>query len=361
MTRRTILAATALAVPSAAQQASAPKIGLIGLGNRSRAHLDAWKTMPGVEIAALCDLESAKIAKVNESIGGKAAAYTDYRELLKDRNVQAVVIVAPNFLHHEMTLAALRAGKDVLVEKPVALNYKQAKEMLAEARRSGRIVAVGMQRRYAQPDLRIREIVESGRIGRVQWAAYAEFRGDWNPNSWKYTDGTGARTNWRLLKKTAGSTELEMNIHSYAFLYSLIQSPFKRLTASGGNLHFKDRETRDASGLLAEFENGARVQHSLCLYAPGVTRTCTIIGERGSIEIEKSALLIRAGGKVDREEIPAAAEPAEASMYREFFSAVAARRAPVLSIENAIEASKLAWGAEISIGEGRAVTASDFS
>lgn len=360
MTRRTIMAA-ALVVPLRALQTGSPKIGLIGLGNRSRAHLESWKTMPGVEIVALCDLESAKIAKVNQSLGGKAAAYTDYRELLKDPNVQAVTIVAPNFLHYEMTMAALRAGKDVLVEKPVALNYKQAKEMLAEARCTGRTVAVGMQRRYAQPDHRIGEIVTSGRIGAVQWAAYAEFRGDWNPNSWKYTDQNGKAANWRLLKKTAGSTELEMNIHSYAFLYSLIQSPLKRMTASGGNLHFKDRETRDASGLLAEFENGARVQHSLCLYAPGVTRTCTIIGERGSIEIEKSTLVIRAGAKVDTEEIPAAAGPAEVAMYREFFSAIAERRAPVLSIETAIEASKLAWGAEISIAEGRAVTASDFS
>lgn len=275
MTRRTILAAAALGNPLAAQQTGSPKIGLIGLGNRSRAHLEAWKT-------------------------------TDYRELLKDPNVQAVTIAAPNYLHYEMTMAALRAGKDVLVEKPVALNYKQAKEMLAESRRTGRTVAVGMQRRYAQPDQRIGEIVKSGRIGAVQWAAYAEFRGDWNPNSWKYTDQNGKATNCRLLKKTAGSTELEMNIHSYAFLYSLIESKLKRLTASGGNLHFKDRETRDASGLLAEFENGARVQHSLCLYAPGVTRTCTIIGERGSIEIEKTTLVIRAGGNVDKEEIPAA-------------------------------------------------------
>jgi GFO/IDH/MocA C-terminal domain len=200
-------------------------------------------------------------------------------------------------------------------------------------------MAVGMQRRYSQPDARIRELVETGRIGKVELIVYSEHRGDWNPNSWKYTDpATGAKTTWRFLKKTAGSTELGMCVHSYAFIHSLLNSTLARLTASGGAIHYPGRETRDVSAILAEFKNGARVQHSQCTFAKGVRRTA----------------------KDQTEEIPERQEPAEVQMYREFIAGARTRRPPALSPEMAIEPSKIAYAAEMSIVEGRTVTAADF-
>jgi predicted dehydrogenase len=342
-----------------AQAQAAARLGVIGLGARSRAHFAAFKSVPEARVTALCDLDSQQIDRVNRDLPAKASGYTDYRELIADRNVDAVIIVAPNFLHRDMALAALRAGKDVLVEKPLALTCREAKEVADEARRSGRIMAVGMQRRYAQPDARILELVQSGRIGKVELIVYAEHRGDWNPNSWKYTD-SGVKTNWRFLRKTAGSTELEMCVHSCGFIYSLLNSPLARLTASGGAVHFSGRETRDVSAVLAEFQNGARVQHSLCMFARGVRRTCDIIGQKGSIELDGATLTIRGGAKPEIEEVPDRPEAAEVPMYRDFIASVRSRRPPALSPDAAIEPSKIAYAAEISIAEGRTVTAADF-
>jgi len=344
-----------------AQSPAAARLGVIGLGARSRAHFAAFKSVPEARVTALCDLDSQQIDRVNKDLPAKASGYTDFRELIADRNVDAVVIVAPNFLHHDMALAALRAGKDVMVEKPLALTYREAKEVADEAKRSGRIMAVGMQRRYSQPDGRILELVGSGRIGKIELIVYSEHRGDWNPNSWKYTDpDSGAKTNWRFLKKTAGSTELEMCVHSYGFIYSLLNSPLARLTASGGAVYYPGRETRDVSAVLAEFENGARAQHSLCMFARGVRRTCDIIGQKGSIELDGGTLTIRGGAKPEIEEVPERPEAAEVLMYRDFISSVRSRRPPALSPDMAIEPSKIAYAAEISIAEGRTVTAADF-
>ena len=353
---------SALGAGSLLAQSPAPaRLGVIGLGNRSRAHFGAFKQVPEARITALCDLDSKQIDRVNQDLPAPAAGYTDYRELIADRNVDAVVIVAPNYLHRDFALAALRAGKDVLVEKPLALTYPEAKEIADEARRSGRIMAVGMQRRYSQPDARIRELVESGRIGKIELIVYAEHRGDWNPNSWKYTDpATGVKTNWRYLKKTAGSTELEMCVHSYGFIYSLLNSPLARLTASGGAVHYPGRETRDVSSVLTEFQNGARLQHSLCMFAPGLGRTCDIIGQKGSIQLTGSKLTIRGGAKPETEDVPERSEPAEVLMYREFIASVRQRRPSVLSPDAALEPSKIAYAAEISIVESRTVTAADF-
>lgn len=344
-----------------AQGPRTPRIGVIGLGNRSRSHFEGLKHLPEAAISALCDLDSQRIEKVNAGLPAKTTGYTDYRELIADPKVDAVVIVAPNFLHHEMVLAALRAGKDVLVEKPLALTYPQAREIVREARRRGRVVVVGMQRRFAQPDVRIRELVESGRIGAVKLITYSEYRGDWNPNSWQYTDpATGVKTNWRYLKKTAGSTELEMCVHSYGFIYSLVKSPLARLSASGSASHYPGRETRDICAVLVDFQNGARLQHSLCMFAQGVGRTCAIIGERGSIELAASQLTVRSGGKPQTEELTTSDDPPEVQLYREFFDSIRTRRSSLLSPEIAIEPSKIAYAAEIGIVENRIVTAKDF-
>lgn len=349
--RRSLLLAPALA----AQNARPLRVGVIGLGNRSRAHLDAlMKLARDASVTALCDLDSARIDRANSS---HAAAYTDYRELLADLNVDAVVIVAPNFLHQEMALAALRAGKDVLVEKPLALTYAGAREVAAEAARRGRILAVGMQRRYTAADTRIRELVAGGRIGAVHFISYSEYRGDWNPASWKFNG-----TNWRFLRETAGSSELELGIHSFGFIQSLIGSPLARLTATGGSVHFKGRETRDLSAAIADFSNGARLQYSYCGFTSRAWRTCSIAGGEGALEVQASRLLIHAGGKLEVEELPARqAESPETGMYRDFFQSVRARKPSVLHPEFAIEASKIAYAMDLAIRENRAVTAVDFS
>ncbi len=201
-----------------AQSESAPGLGFIGLGARSKAHFAAFKDLPGVRVAALCDLQSARIEETNSQLPSKAEAYTDYRELLHDKKVGAVVIATPNYLHYEMAIAALRAGKDVLLEKPMGINYQQAKEIRAEAIRSGRVLAIGIQRLYGSDGLMI-ELIRRGEVGNVKVINAGEYRGDWNPRTSVFTDPvTGKSGIWRDMKRAAGSSELEFSVHLYAAL-----------------------------------------------------------------------------------------------------------------------------------------------
>ena len=188
--------------------------------------LSVWETVPGrtvgplkklqqeTKIAALCDIRSDRMQKVNEGLAEKAEMYTDYRELIKDKRVSAVAIVTPGYLHHEMVLAALRAGKDVMVEKPMAVNYREAMDIVREAKRTGQNRVLGIQRSYTAGQRQVKEIVESGRIGQVRFINYAENRNDWNAGTWKYTDpATGKSTSWRNLTKTSGSSRTRI-LHS---------------------------------------------------------------------------------------------------------------------------------------------------
>lgn len=366
ISRREMVAGLA-ALGAASAQAQAPGgglgVGMIGVGLRSGAHLKALAQLRAESrITALCDLESARMAKVAAGLPAKPELYTDYREMLRDKNVSAVAIITPGYLHHEMTLAALRAGKDVLLEKPLALNYKEAADIVREARKSGRIVCVGMQRRYSKGDSEIRRLVQSGAIGPVKFINYEEYRNDWNAQTSKVTDKkTGEKVSWRLVAWASGSSELEFSIHALAMATSIVNSPLVRLAASGGVVHYKDRDTRDVSSILVDFANGIRLNYAFTCFSRGGGKLL-IVGDGGVIRRDGGKLLMSKGGGA-LEPVPFTDDSddgAEVKMYREFFENVRDRKPSPLGPEAALEPSKIAFGADISIRENRIVTGEDF-
>lgn len=367
VSRRQMIAAglATLGAVAAEAQTNTVNIGIIGVGLRSGSHIKALKTLQGdSKIVALCDLESARMAKAAAGLPSKPEMYTDYRELLKDKNVGAVVIVTPGYLHHEMTLAALRAGKDVMLEKPLALNYKEAADIIRETRKSKRVVCVGMQRRYSKGDSEIRRIIENGTIGAVKYINYEEYRNDWNAQTSKVTDPkTGKKVSWRLLASASGSSELEFSIHALALVTSIVKSPVVRLSASGAVSYYKDRDTRDVSSTLADFANGARLNYAFTCFARAAGGKLLIVGDKGIIRRDGGKL--RVADSLDKPLTPVEFSDdtdagAEVKMYREFFENVRTRKPSPLSPEAALECSKLAYGADISIRENRIVTTKDF-
>jgi predicted dehydrogenase len=343
------------------------KIGVIGLGTRGdQAHIKTLKTLSEAKVTAICDIQSDRMQNVNGELPSKAATYVDYRELIKDPNVGIVVVATPGYLHHEMALAVLRAGKDLLLEKPLSLNYKDAMDVIREAEKSNRVVAVGMQRRYSDGDAQLQAAIDSGMIGDVKLIMYSEYRGDWNSGTWLYPDpATGKKTSWRRLAKTAGSTELEFSIHGFAMVTNLVKSPLVRLAASGGVVHYKDgRDTRDVFGILADFENGARLDYSFNLFAQGVPESLTVVGDKGTLQrSRKSGLTSIINGKTETVSIDPhlPAGTAESRMYKEFFQNVRDRKKSIISPRAALEPAKIAYGADISIRQNRLVTAKDFA
>lgn len=345
------------------------QLGIIGVGLRWKAHEAALKKLSGYNITALCDIDPARMERTNAGLPSKAATFVDYRELIKDKNVGVVVIITPGYLHHDMAIAALRAGKDVLMEKPLALNYKEAMDIKREAEKSGRIMAVGMQRRYTKGDDDMVQLVRSGAIGPVRLITYAEFRGDWNQSSTQVTDPrTGKKVIWRNLAKTSGSSELEYSIHALAHVCNVVNAPLVRVTASGGVVHYQDgRDTRDVSVVAADFANGARLDYSFSCFGKGTGGGMKVLGDKGTLTRggdEGRGLTISTGGKAEPapslSKLPK--ESAEMIMYREFFQNIRERKPSPLSVDAALEPAKIAYGADISIRENRVVMASkDFA
>jgi predicted dehydrogenase len=364
MTRREALFGASLL---SAQTAAEPRrIGLIGNGNRATAHLAAYLKMPEAKVTALSDTEASRMDQFHLKLGGGATKYVDWRELLRDKSVDIVVIATPNFLHPEMAIAALRAGKHVLLEKPIAINYKLARAIQAEAKKSGRVLAIGMQRRYMPRDAHIQQLVDNGAIGAVRFINIAEYRGDWSPRGWHYTDPkTGRTANWRFLKSAAGSTELEFSVHAFSQVMQLVKSPLARCVASGATVHYPDHETRDVCEGLIDFANGTRLAYTFCLFSQGTPGRTVIVGDKGTLRYGDDGQVILDNAQRRGQTPPPLAGhsglPAEVSMYREFFAAIEEKRESALNAEVAIEAAKIAYAMDMAITEDRVVTAKDFA
>jgi UDP-N-acetylglucosamine 3-dehydrogenase len=145
------------------------RVGLLGCGMiTQRSHAPGYAAIPGVEIAALCDLDADRMATVKEKHAPKAAMFTDYRELLKSGLVDAVSVATPVYLHCPMTLAALEAGCHVLCEKPMGMSQVETAQMVAAAKTAGKVLQINLSRRYDRFYQTIGGLVSEGRLGEVR-------------------------------------------------------------------------------------------------------------------------------------------------------------------------------------------------
>jgi predicted dehydrogenase len=249
------------------------KFAVVGTGARSRgSHLPILRDyFPEIEVVALCDITPENLHAGVAAYGKPVAAYSDYNKMLAEHpELDAVVVVVPNFLHAPVTIAALEAGKHVLTEKPIATHMADATKMIETAMKQQRILEVGFEMRYSLLFHRMADLLQQDAIGDVELVFAALFRGDWNPKSWKYTDPrTGVSTNWRFLTYTAGCSLMEDGIHELDVIHWLAGARPKLIQAQGGNNVYRDRETIDNAGVLIEFSNQIRCNFGFSLFTPG--------------------------------------------------------------------------------------------
>src|SRR5678815_3293625 len=167
-TRRTFL--TALSAASYTRVAGANgrvQIGFIGYGLIGSEHVRDFKKQSDADLIALCDVYQPRLEQGVAACGGHARSYSDFRKLLDDKDIQAVVVSTPDHWHALMTIMACAAGKDVYVEKPLTLFPQEGRWMIDVARRLKRVVQVGTQQRSGKHYSRARDLIRDGHIGKI--------------------------------------------------------------------------------------------------------------------------------------------------------------------------------------------------
>src|ERR1700684_496862 len=162
-------------------------IGQIGIGARGSYHLDAClrrqKSRADIQVVAVCDVYRKRLNRAAEKAAG-AKAYLQHRELLERRDIDAIFIATPHHLHAPLAQAAMAAGKDVYVEKPMTHTVEEARQLYQRSRELKRVVQVGVQGTSWTRWHKVRDIISSGMLGQVVAAQGTYSRnnpgGDWN-------------------------------------------------------------------------------------------------------------------------------------------------------------------------------------
>src|SRR3954468_5796257 len=159
--------ATVTATTSAVAANEKINVGFIGYGLIGKRHVLDFRDQPDVNIVAIAECHEGRLNEAKSLIGGKVQGYRDFRKLLDDKSIDAVVISTPDHWHALMTMLACAAGKDVYVEKPLTLFPREGQWMLDVAKKHNRIVQVGTQQRSGPHYSRAKELIQNGHIGKI--------------------------------------------------------------------------------------------------------------------------------------------------------------------------------------------------
>jgi predicted dehydrogenase len=380
--RRSFLAVTAAVAAASAQTEKKIRLAIIATGHRSWNHFAVLKNLPDFEIVALADPTKENLDHGATLAGGHPALYSDYHQMLAEhKDLDAAIVLTPNFLHADAAVAALQADLHVLCEKPMATTVEDANRMIAAAQKNGKILQIGLQNRFNPLYVKMHQLVRAGEIGDIQYVAGNIYRGDWYAQSWKYTDPKmHAATNWRFLTHTAGTSLMEDGIHEIDVLHGMIGSRVARVYASGGNNVYKDRETIDHAGIVIDYEDGVKFTFNFCLFGPNsgpVARQMVLVGTKGVMETggHDAILVGRTGARGGMQTVdPAGAAPsattepqggpgAEVPTYREYLAfahSIRTGEKPLTDGQVGKEAIKISLLAEKSLRERRPLSWNDL-
>ena len=181
ITRRTALRTAAAGITAASYKRlrganDRVQVGFIGYGLIGSQHVHDFKNQKDVDMAAMCDVYQPRLEQGVAACGQTAKPYSDFRKMLDNKDLQAIVVSTPDHWHALMTIMACAAGKDVYVEKPLTLFVKEGRWMVNAARRYNRVVQVGTQQRSGKHYQKAKELLASGYIGQVVSTRGGSFR-----------------------------------------------------------------------------------------------------------------------------------------------------------------------------------------
>jgi len=260
------------------------RFGIVGTGVGANFCAQGISAISDADMANLVAVTSRREERAREfaSKWGLRDWYTDYREMLEKADIEAVIISTPHHLHYSMVLESVKSGKNVLVDKPMAVSLKEADEMIEEARRKGVKLGVNFQSRFDPTFRKVKEAVEEQRFGRlilgeaaVKWFRTQEYydkspwRGSWN------TEGGGALIN--------------QAIHTIDLLVWIMGPPrylWGQIDTVGHKI-----EVEDLAVAAIRFENGALgiIEGSTAIY-PGLPTRLKVHGTEGTAIVEGEVL-----------------------------------------------------------------------
>ncbi len=387
-TRRVFLATassaavgTRLAASSLQSASNRVRIGVIGTGGRARGLMTQLKTIAGAEMTAVCDVYEPRLLQAADIVGAHALKVSDYRRILDNREIDAVLIGAPDHWHKRMALDAVAAGKDVYVEKPIAHTIEEGVEMVRAIEASKQIVQTGTQQRSWDHWILGKQIVDSGKLGQITfvhtyWYQHAR-AGSYAPVSlekldWKAWLGSAPDQpfrperfyQWRHFWDFGGGCLTDLMTHwiDVVHWYMNVEGPIAAFSA-GHNYSIKIWEAPDTVSTTLEFPDNFTCAY-LGTYVSRVDDGgLEFRGEKGTLKIDRARLAFyrddaayAAGSNTPEPEIfVRSSGDGSVSHLQNWIDCIRSRKTPNSSIRIGHQAARTAHIANAALRAGHVV------
>jgi len=256
-------------------------LGFIGVGARVQSGLlEAAMAVPGVEVVGVCDAYKGRVERAIARTKGRAKDYGDWKALVADPAIDAVIVATPDHWHRTHVVEALRAGKHVYVEKPMTLTIEDGAPMIAAAKASGRILQVGSQGMSSKTDETARDMVRGGKLGKVT-VIRATYNRNTKSGAWLYPIPPDANEQtvdwaaflgpapkrpfsrerffrWRCYWDYSGGIATDLFVHLLTSIHFVMDAKMPaRVVAMGQNyLHKETHEVPDTINAVLEYPEG---------------------------------------------------------------------------------------------------------
>jgi predicted dehydrogenase len=338
---------------AAPKDAPGSRIGLGIIGAGARVHSDLLPTalgMPGVEVVGVCDAYKGRVVRTQQRTEGRAKEYPDWKALLADPGIDAVIISTPDHWHKDQTVAALAAGKDVYLEKPMTYRIEEGPQMIAAASRHNRILQVGSQGISSKRQETAREWIRAGRLGKVTLVR-AAYNRNTRSGAWLYPIPPDADEKtvdfaaflgpaprrpfslerffrWRCYWDYSGGLATDLFVHLLTTVHYLLDASMpSRVVALGQNYRFKDtHEVPDTLNAILEYPEGFTVVLG-CTFNSEAGGGFEFLGTEASLVLRDSQIELRPEHPVEGNDWIVASWPEEMEKaYFEDPKVVAAER-----------------------------------
>ncbi len=189
------------------------RVGVIGAGLIAQvAHIPAY-IEAGAEVIGISDIVESRLKQVAKKFS-ISKTYTNYKDLLANPDIDAVSICTPNYLHAQMTIDALNAGKAVLCEKPMAMNSREAQSMFEASQKAGKLLMMGFSNRFRGDAQKLKQFIDEGKLGKIYYAKVGYMRRRGTPKGW-----------FTVKKESGGGPVIDIGVHVIDLTRYLMGNP----------------------------------------------------------------------------------------------------------------------------------------
>lgn len=263
-------------------------IGIIGTGSRGVGMTSNINKINNFNVIGCCDVLPFRLENGLKAAKAKAKGYSDYRKLLENKNIDAVLISVPFNMHEQVALDALDAGKHVYCEKTMAKGYDGIHKLVSKVNQSKTIFQTGHQYHSSRLYTHVVELIKNGKIGKI-----AAFECQWNRNgNWRRSVPSPElekQINWRMYREYSGGLVAELSSHQIDFANWVLDEKPNQVMGTGGVDYYKDgRETFDNIHLIYSYPSGVKAKFSCLTSNSKDDYQIKVIGDKGTIILNYS-------------------------------------------------------------------------